>query len=79
MLGYQSNGTPSEGGCPTKWLGSEHFFGEGVCFFGDVLGIRSSGEGIAEDLYMAAEEPEAWGRRIASTMRKRKYSSLQKE
>ena len=44
----------------------------------DVLGIRASGEGAKEDLYMAVEEPEAYGRRFAHTMRKRKYSPSQK-
>ena len=37
----------------------------------DVLGIRTSGEGTKEDLYMAIAEPEAWGRRFALAMRKR--------
>ena len=31
-----------------------------------ILGIRSSSEGIGEPLYMAVEEPEAWGRRVMS-------------
>ena len=34
----------------------------------DVLGIRACGEGIGEDLYMAIEQPEAWGRRFARAM-----------
>ena len=45
----------------------------------DVLGIRACREGTGEDLYMAIEEPEAWGRRFAPAMRKRKYSPSQKE
>ena len=45
----------------------------------DILSICASDEGIGEDLDMAVEEPEAWGRRIAPAMRKRKYPSLKKE
>ena len=32
----------------------------------DILGIRSSGEEIGEDLHMAVEEPKAWGRGVSS-------------
>ena len=45
----------------------------------DVLGIRASGEGTREDLYMAIEQSVAWGPRFAPPMRKRKYSAPQKE
>ena len=45
----------------------------------DVLGIRASGEGTGEDLYMAIEQSEAWGPRFAPPMRKRKYCASQKE
>ena len=45
----------------------------------DILGIHASGERIGEDLYMAVEEREAWGRRIAPAIRKRKFSSSRKE
>ena len=45
----------------------------------DVLGIRASGEGTREYLYMAIEQIEAWGPRFAPPMRKRKYSASQKE
>ena len=45
----------------------------------DVLGIRASGEGTGEDLYMAIKQSEAWGPRFAPPMRKRKYSASQKK
>ena len=42
-------------------------------------GMRPSGEGTREDLYMAIEQSEAWGPRFAPPMRKRKYSASQRE